>query len=99
MRQRIRQKQSKLSAFFFDQRKRVLASLEQMKGSLTSPLPSDGRGIKGEGFAAIFNVPDQTKRLLNRLTPLLRADLEFGFRQLADELGLPDLNLPSEKRL
>src|SRR5207253_3120626 len=36
----------------------------------------------------IFDPERETKLLLNKLTPLLRADLEFGFNQLVEELPL-----------
>ncbi len=103
---RIKQKRSKLSGFFFDQRNRVLAKLEQLikgHGSITSLRSSAQNSapsaLKPDSLAGLFDSTAETKLLLKKLTPLLVSDLEFGFAQLAGELALHELTLPSEKAL
>ncbi len=78
----IRIKKGKLSRFFFEQRGRVLASLEQeIKKSQRS-------------FDDIFNAAAEDLKLLATMKPLLIADLQFGGAQLWKEIGLDNFNLP-----
>src|SRR5207248_1191286 len=73
---RIKQKRRKLSGYFFDQRNRVLAKLEQLvkdcalrstaQTSATSALTSDS-------LSSLFDPTAEDQLLLNKLGPLLRS--------------------------
>ncbi len=97
---RIRQKKSKLSAFFFEQRKRVLGKLAE----LSKPVPalSSIDSMQGTPISVllllteIFNRVAEDERLCKKLTPLLREDVGFGCASIRTEVSRPDLNLAPE---
>ena len=86
----VKQKRSKLSAFFFEQRKRVLAKLSRINAEGAESF-AEGSEKKTSPTSAvkslsdIFNAPEQDQRLIAKLAPLLRADLELGFAQAIAE--------------
>lgn len=75
----IKIKKGKVSKFFFEQRGRVLAKLSEKT-----------KGIADD----LFNLADETEKLLAKLKPLLLTDYQFGGAQLAQEVGIADLKLP-----
>jgi hypothetical protein len=47
----------------------------------------------------LFDPAEETKLLLQKLAPMIRADLELGFRMVAEELSFSDSSLSSEQVL
>ncbi len=105
---RVRGIRGKLCAFFFDQRRRVLAKLDQLAQSLPEPaLTSAPSAVKPDSsphdcvpvpaLTEIFNPLEETKLLLKKLTPLLQGALESGFAKSIKELSPADLTLPPER--
>lgn len=78
----VRNKKGKLSKFFFEQRGRVLAKLDTLKG------------ITAKGLDDFFDMVGENAKLLAKMKPLLLADLEFGGAQLWKEIGLDNFELP-----
>src|SRR5947209_18797636 len=86
---RIKQKVSKVSGFFFNQRNRVLAKLEELFSSHSS--------YSARSITALFHPEEETNLLLKKLTPLLRADLEHGFTMIGRELSVSGYELDPEQ--
>jgi HK97 family phage portal protein len=88
----IRLKVGKLHKFFFQQRMRVLAKMEELFNGAQSLKAKSA----AEDIAALFDMKAENAALLKTLKPLLIADLEFGGAQLFAEIGLTDFKLPPE---
>jgi HK97 family phage portal protein len=88
----IRIKQGRLNKFFFEQRNRVLAALEkELDGSRANDFANDVDGsFSRRALENLLNLIQENKVLWQRLSPLLRNDLEFGVAQIGNELGIDD---------
>lgn len=78
----VKKKTGALQKFFFEQRGRVLANLDQLGKGLVD---AETRGLED-----LFNVPAENEKLLAKFKPLLIGDLEFGGAALFKEIGLSD---------
>lgn len=83
----VKQKSVTLSRFFFEQRSRVLAALENYNKAV-------------KGIESVFNADAENSFLLQKMNPLLRLDLQFGGAQIYTEVGNSDMfNLPPKEAL
>jgi HK97 family phage portal protein len=108
----IKAKAGRLRKFFFEQRGRVLAAVQQWFNNEfrtdpeqrvrphPGPLPQE-RELKAndQRLDLIFDLKNENQVLKQRLKPALVADLEFGGAQLFAELGMADFKLPPEKAI
>lgn len=88
----VKQKKGKLQKFFFEQRGRVLAKLNQIeKSSWSNPVfLSNSKALDD-----IWNSSNEDGELLKKLKPLLIWDLDFGGAQVWQEISQAgDFNLP-----
>ena len=79
-----RNKGKKLSKYFFEQRSRVLASLEK----------ETKKSIETRSVDDLFNPEFENAELIKRMRPMLISDLEFGGAQVFREIGISDFKLP-----
>jgi HK97 family phage portal protein len=79
----IRLKQRKLRRLFNEQRARVLEKLSAVSGQQSASIK---RGIADQ----IFDLFAENKVMLERMLPLIRADLQFGVAMIGNDLGLDD---------
>lgn len=99
----VKIKEGRLRKFFFEQRNRVLAKLEQIvkqieiaraEGSDKQITPAPAELIRA--LEDLLNVIAESRMLFERIGPLLRNDLEFGVAQIGKELGLDDFKVKPE---
>lgn len=84
-----RLKEGRLKKFFFEQRGRVLAKLDQISKSVAF--------AQTKSLDDLWNTEDEDKKLHAKLDPALKQDLAFGAAQIGNEIGVGiDFSLPPQ---
>jgi HK97 family phage portal protein len=104
IRSSIKLKKSRLSRFFFEQRNRVLARLQEMMKGDTTPLHQSVSAGQADPTdptdpTDVFDLAAEDALLKKKLDSLLVSDLEFGGAQLYKEIGLDKFELAPKDAL
>lgn len=94
-----KRKRTTLRNFFVAQQGRVLSAMGSGGLGLGSGAETQDPRPKTQdpatrGIEDIFDLAGEDKIVWGKMSKLLRGDLEFGFAQIGDDLGIEDFNIP-----